>query len=135
MTVPSLWVTSNIQQEQNPSLLFSTAEIWGSFVTMPYHVLTDTHGVLNTVPGSEELVAYGLNTCTRTAVSSVLSPTCPISQLSHQTQGSHSQLRARPFPLFHRQQNMLLGSPQLQSGPQRQRPEAQGPLGSGSRVA
>ena len=109
---------------------------------MPYHVLTDTHCVLNTVPGSEELVAYGLNTCVRTAVSSVLSPTCPISQLSHQTQGSHSQLRACPFPLFHHQQNMLLarpqgklGSPQLQSSPQRQWPEAQGPLGSGSRVA
>lgn len=80
MTVPSLWVTLNIQQEQNPSLLFSTAEIWGSFVTMPYHVLTDTHGVLNTVPGSEELVAYGTEHLHEDS-----SVQCPVPHLSHLT--------------------------------------------------
>lgn len=57
-----LSVTLDIWQEPKTSLLFSTTEIWGVFVTPAYCVLTNTHAVPDAGPGSEEIVASGLST-------------------------------------------------------------------------
>lgn len=61
MEMPPLPVPLDIWQEPKTSLLFSTSEIWGLFVMPAYCVLTATHTVPDTVPGSEETAASGLS--------------------------------------------------------------------------